>query len=301
VAICTEAPVDYPRAAMTTAPELELRFVGGTIELRGAAQATALPLPPACRWDPRTRCFRAPALAYAALVRVLRQAGQAYHDAARRYGVLEEGLQVRRVPRPFQSEALAAWSAAEGRGVVALPTGAGKSDVALLAIDAMRRDALVIAPTLDLVAQWYDLLRTRFRCDVGVVGGGEFVLKPLTVSTYDSAHLHAEHFGARFGLVVFDECHHLPSDAYALAARSLLAPYRLGLSATPERADGRHALLAELVGPQVYRRDVVELAGAYLAELRDRADRRRAHGRRARRLQRGAASIASSSRRRSYE
>jgi len=253
---------------MTTAPELELRFVGGTIELRGAAQGTALPLPPVCRWDPRTRCFRAPALAYAALVRALRQAGQAYQDAARRYGVLEEGLQVRRVPRPFQSEALEAWRAAEGRGVVALPTGAGKSDVALLAIDAMRRDALVIAPTLDLVAQWYDLLRTRFRCEVGVVGGGEFVLKPLTVSTYDSAHLHAEHFGARFGLVVFDECHHLPSDAYALAARSLLAPYRLGLSATPERADGRHALLAELIGPQVYRRDVVDLAGAYLAEYR---------------------------------
>lgn len=253
---------------MTTAGELELRFVGGTLELRGLARGAELPLPPACRWDPRTRCFRAPALAYAELVLALRQAGRAFGDAARRYGELDDGLQVRRVPRPFQSEALAAWRAASGRGVVALPTGAGKSDVALLAIDAMRRHALVIAPTLDLVAQWYDLLRTRFRCDVGVIGGGEFLLAPLTVSTYDSAHRHAEHFGARFGLVVFDECHHLPSEGYALAARALLAPYRLGLSATPERADGRHALLAELIGPEVYRRDVVDLAGVYLADYR---------------------------------
>ena len=55
-----------------------------------------------------------------------------------------------------------------------------------------------------------------------------------------------DHLGARFGLVVFDECHHLPSGAYSLAARSCLAPYRLGLTATPERTDGREADLDEL-------------------------------------------------------
>ena len=59
------------------------------------------------------------------------------------------------------------------------------------------------------------------------------------MTTYDSAYLHMEHFGARFGLVVFDECHHLPGDDYALAAELCLAPFRLGLTATPERADGR--------------------------------------------------------------
>jgi superfamily II DNA or RNA helicase len=75
-----------------------------------------------------------------------------------------------------------------------------------------------------------------------------------------------EHLGARFGLVVFDECHHLPSAAYALAARASLAPFRLGLTATPERADGREIELASLVGPVVYRKDIVELSGDYLAE-----------------------------------
>jgi superfamily II DNA or RNA helicase len=70
--------------------------------------------------------------------------------------------------------------------------------------------------------------------------------------------------GARFGLLVFDECHHLPSGAYALAAKGALAPYRLGLTATPERADGRDAELATLLGPIVYRKDVVDL-GEYLS------------------------------------
>jgi superfamily II DNA or RNA helicase len=147
-----------------------------------------------------------------------------------------------------------------------LPTGAGKSHVAVMAIDNKRRSALVIAPTLDLVRQWYDLLRTSFGTDVGLLGGGEYKILPLTVSTYDSAYIHMEHLGARFGLVVFDECHHLPGEAYALTARLCLAPYRLGLSATPERADGRHVLLEELVGPLVYRKDILELSGEYLAD-----------------------------------
>ena len=58
--------------------------------------------------------------------------------------------------------------------------------------------------------QWYDVLRTTFGVPVGVIGGGEYDVQPLTVTTYDSAHLHMEHLGDRFGLVVFDECHHLP-------------------------------------------------------------------------------------------
>ena len=142
-------------------------------------------------------------------------------------------------PRPYQAEALEAWRRSRARGVVVLPTGAGKSHVAVLAIAEKKRSTLVVAPTLDLVRQWYDLLTTTFGGPVGVLGGGEHDVQSLTVSTYDSLHLHAEHLGARFGLIVFDECHHLPSTAYALAARACIAPFRLGLTATPERADAR--------------------------------------------------------------
>jgi superfamily II DNA or RNA helicase len=135
-----------------------------------------------------------------------------------------------------------------------------------MAIDQKRRSTLVVAPTLDLVRQWFDLLVAAFGGPIGVIGGGEYDEQLLTVTTYDSAMLHMEHLGARFGLVVFDECHHLPSSGYALAARACLAPFRLGLTATPERADGRDAELAALIGPVVYRKDIVELSGDYLAE-----------------------------------
>ena len=243
---------------------LSLVFTGGTIEIRGAPADLALPV--ACAWDARTNSHRAPAVAYADVVRALVTAKLPFEDKARRYDELAAGARVQREARIYQKEALEAWRKARGRGVVVLPTGAGKSHVAVMAIDDKRRSALVVAPTLDLVRQWYDLLGAAFGVPIGLVGGGEHDVQPLTVTTYDSAHLHMEHLGARFGLIVFDECHHLPSAAYALAARSCLAPFRLGLTATPERSDGKEADLAALVGPMVYRKDIVELSGDYLAE-----------------------------------
>ncbi|HYP53143.1 MAG TPA: DEAD/DEAH box helicase, partial [Pyrinomonadaceae bacterium] len=65
---------------------------------------------------------------------------------------------------------------------------------------------------------------------------------------------------------IFDECHHLPSSVYRYAAEMSIAPFRLGLTATPERADGADLQLAQLVGPIVYRREAHELAGEYLAD-----------------------------------
>jgi superfamily II DNA or RNA helicase len=72
--------------------------------------------------------------------------------------------------------------------------------------------------------------------------------------------------GNQFGLVIFDECHHLPSSIYRYAAELAIAPFRLGLTATPERADGADLLLEQLIGPTVFRREAQELAGEYLAD-----------------------------------
>ncbi len=246
------------------APMIRLRFVAGTLEVHGLDEGS--PHVPAGRWDPRTQCLRAPAMEYASAVLSLRKAGLEYEDEARAYDELASGALAHRAPRPYQQEAIEAWKKRRGRGVVVLPTGAGKTHVAVMGIDLWRRSTLVVAPTLDLVRQWYDLLHATFRMPVGVVGGGDHDVRPLTVTTYDSAYIHMEHLGNRFGMVVFDECHHLPGSTYALGAQLCLAPFRLGLTATPERADGREDQLADLIGPTVYRRDIVDLSGDFLAD-----------------------------------
>jgi superfamily II DNA or RNA helicase len=247
----------------------QVRFHAGTVEVTGLP-ADFVGLPAGVAWDDRAACHRAPAIAYPDLLRALARLKVPYEDTARRYTTLEGGALVRREPRPYQREALAAWKERGGRGVVVLPTGAGKTLVAHLAIDDRRRSTLVVTPTLDLVRQWHDGLRVTFAAAgdtrIGVIGGGEYDLQPLTVTTYDSAYMHMDHLGDRFGLLVFDECHHLPGASYALAARFSIAPFRLGLTATPERADGREGDLDALVGPVIYRKDIVDMSGQYLAD-----------------------------------
>src|SRR5262249_45380802 len=123
-------------------------------------------------------------------------------------------------------------------------------------------------PTIDLLNQWYAELVLAFGEPVGLLGGGYSELQPLTVTTYDSAYIHLERWGNRYGLLVFDECHHLPGPTYAMSAIGSIAPFRLGLTATPGRADGQEVLLGELIGPTVYRREIRQLAGDFLAEYR---------------------------------
>ena len=71
------------------------------------------------------------------------------------------------------AEALAAWQQVGRRGIVVLPTGAGKTYVAQLAMQATQRSTLVVVPTLDLMHQWYAHLLAAFPdASVGLLGGG---------------------------------------------------------------------------------------------------------------------------------
>lgn len=244
--------------------ELILRFDAGTLVLDGADRSTTVPTP--FRWDERVHRWRAPAMAYRQVIEDLIRRKRPYRDEARQYDRFDFRVTLDMEPRPYQQEAIAAWRRHGRRGVVILPTGAGKSFVAQMAIEQTGRSTLIVVPTIDLMNQWYDLLLATFQAEVGLIGGGYFELGALTVTTYASAFRFMERLGPQFGFIIFDECHHLPGSAYRYAAEMAIAPFRLGLTATPERADGSEALLGHLIGPIVYRRAPRELAGEYLAE-----------------------------------
>ena len=195
-----------------------------------------------------------------------------------RYNRLKLHFNREHTPHPHQTEAFDAWQSNQYRGVVVLPTGSGKSLLALMGIAEIGRSTLVVAPTIDLMNQWYDLLKDAFSCDIGILGGGYHELEDLTVTTYDSAYMHMDRYGNRFGFVVFDEVHHLPGESYSHGAELSIAPYRLGLTATLERPDGRHLMLRDLVGPTVYEKGIRDLSGDYLSEYNTEAHRSRYGG-----------------------
>jgi superfamily II DNA or RNA helicase len=243
---------------------LTIDFDYGTLLVSGDETAVQ-PVRQHLTYDERIGRYRAAAHTYAAIIRRLHSAGLPFDDRARDFVpqsfIFDAGL----TPRPLQEQALVAWTNANRSGVVVMPTGSGKSFLAMMAIAAVQRPALVVVPTLDLMQQWARVLEAAFTTTVGMLGGGSKDIETLTVSTYDSAVIMMEFIGNRFGLIVFDECHHLPGRVNRTAAAMSIAPYRLALTATPERQDGGEAVLDALVGPICFRRDIDELEGAILA------------------------------------
>jgi superfamily II DNA or RNA helicase len=218
-------------------------------------------------WDDRVEKFRIPAIRYRAVVEALQAEAVDFIDEAKGFFAVDLVASVEMEPYPHQTEALAAWKLAGRQGVVVLPTAAGKTYLAQMAIQATPRTTLIVVPTLDLMHQWYAHLVSAFPdAEVGLLGGGSRDKSPILVATYDSAAIHAEALGNQYALIVFDECHHLPTDFNRVIAEYAIAPYRLGLSATPERTDGKHADLNILIGPEVYRKRAEDLAGKALAE-----------------------------------
>ncbi len=251
--------------ATDAAPRPRLLFDDGTILVEGHAEGDDLGLP-GVQFDPRAGMYRAEAIRYREIVQHLIDNKIASDDEARAYEKIKWTFSVVKEPFPHQTEGLDAWWKAKGRGVVVLPTGTGKTHLANLAIERAERPTLVVTPTIDLMTQWADELSLSFGTEIGMVGGGSNDVRPLTVTTYDSAHLHMGRLGNRFGLIVYDECHHLPGPTYGQSAVCAMAPFRLGLTATPERADNAHAALDVLIGPIVYRREITQLRGRFLAD-----------------------------------
>ncbi|HEY9618536.1 MAG TPA: DEAD/DEAH box helicase family protein [Microcoleaceae cyanobacterium] len=217
-------------------------------------------------WDDRVEKFRIPALHYRDVVLSLRAANTELIDNARQFQEIELVPSLEMEPYPHQQEALDAWKRSGRMGVVVLPTAAGKTYLAQLAMQSTQRSTLIMVPTLDLMHQWYAHLKAAFPdVEIGLLGGGSRDRTPILVSTYDSAAINAETLGNQYALLIFDECHHLPSDFNRVIAEYAIAPYRLGLSATPERTDGKHEDLNTLIGAEIYRRTAEELSGTALA------------------------------------
>jgi superfamily II DNA or RNA helicase len=237
---------------------IRLWFDKGTLLLTGEVGT------PYGRWDPRVGSYRIKAVHYRDVLEYLRESEIQYEDSVRKLPPVEP-LECTVELRSYQREALDKWRHTRMRGVLVLPTAAGKTYIALKAIDFLKTQTLIVVPTLDLIDQWRTKIKECLNVEAGAVGGGENTVRMITVSTYDSAYLQAELLGNRFMFIVFDEVHHLASPSYVQIAEMYIAPYRMGLTATYERSDERHALLPSLVGDIVYTVNVEELAGEHLS------------------------------------
>jgi len=250
--------------------KISLSFDRGTLLLKGLdyKELPNIPGISAWKWDIRMGAWRCEAIHYFQIQAALHSEfiSSFNDDVPQPVSVCWPKVELPDL-RPEQTYALAAWKQAGGRGQIVMPTGTGKTEVALAAMSETRTATLVVAPVRDLMYQWHRRILAAFDYDAGIIGDNLYNIKPVTVTTYDSAYIHMDKMGAGFGLLIFDEEHHLPGKCRREAAILSTAGMRLGLTATPERSDGLHKDLDWLIGPVVYQMPFGKAKGSTLADF----------------------------------
>jgi superfamily II DNA or RNA helicase len=241
---------------------MRFRFDGGTILLEGTGADNVGPTLPGMEWDARVGAYRAPGHAWRRIQDALSQRPA----GARPSEPVVEGWSAIEL-RPYQEAALLAWEMAGRRGIVVLPTGSGKTMVAVAAMARTGLPTLCLVPTRVLLQQWVKVLSEVWAGPVGRLGDGVRDLQRITVATFESAYRTMAAIGNRFELLVIDEVHHFGAAVRDEALEMSLAPARLGLSATPPGREDVMERLCQLVGPVVFRLTIGDLSGRYLADF----------------------------------
>lgn len=145
--------------------------------------------------------------------------------------------------RPYQHQATNAILEKES-GVLEAGTGSGKTVMGIAAIAARKQPTLILVHTKELLYQWRDRIEQFLNVEPGLVGDGRYDLRPVTVGIVNSTRKHLPELSQKFGHLVVDECHRVPSTLFTQTVSAFPPRYLLGLSATPYRRDG----LGKLIG-----------------------------------------------------
>ena len=196
----------------------------------------------------------------------LRSAGVEYRVEDRRQpGVVSGGgiPDLLQQPWPFQDEAARAMLARENC-LLRAPTGGGKTSVLISLIARLKVPSLVVVWNAGLFDQWRERLVKELGIDagdVGVISGGKWRLKPVTVAMQQSlaARELQPELLEYFGLVGCDEVQRAASDTLYAVVDQFPARYRFGISADERRKDGKEFITRDLFGEVAYEVDREEL------------------------------------------
>lgn len=238
----------------------------GTVLIKNTSQEWRPKLNSPLLWDPRVESYRARGRHYSTLLKECR--GLTFVDLVKTDLNYPTHAQWK-LPdlRPYQSTALQVWQEAGCAGIIVLPTGAGKTILALSAMSEIGSRCLCLVPTRALLEQWQNEIQKYYTGKIGIQGDGVHTLHPVTISTYESAYRNVALYGNQFDLVVVDECHHFGVGIRDEILEMLTARNRLGLTATLPVDSRFMGKINELIGPLVFELSVGDLSGSFLADF----------------------------------
>ena len=144
-----------------------------------------------------------------------------------------------------------------GGGIISLRCGGGKTVLSLHIISVLKVKTLVVVHKDFLMTQWRDrILEFLPGARIGKIQQNTIdiedkdivlaMVQSLSMKEYDEGTFDS------FGLVVYDECHHLGAEVFQKSMAKVASKYSLGLSATPKRKDGLTKVFEWFIGPIVF-------------------------------------------------
>ena len=144
-----------------------------------------------------------------------------------------------------------------GGGIVSLKCGGGKTVLALYILSQLKLKTLVVVHKDFLMTQWYDrILEFIPDAKIGKIQQDTIDIedKDIVLAMVQSLSMkeYPEDTFESFGLVIFDECHHLGAEVFSKCMAKVQSKYMLGLSATPNRKDGLRKVFEWYIGDIAY-------------------------------------------------
>jgi superfamily II DNA or RNA helicase len=145
--------------------------------------------------------------------------------------------------RDYQKDAINAISKKD-MGVIVAPPGSGKTIIGLKIIAEKQQPALIVVHRKQLMEQWIERVETFLGIpakDIGVIRKGKSKTgRQITIATIQTlikelTSQNNEEIKNAFGMIIIDECHHIPAETYWNAIQQMNSYYLYGLTATPFR------------------------------------------------------------------
>lgn len=134
------------------------------------------------------------------------------------------------------------------------PVSYGKTFTALAIANKLGQKTLVITHTTMLRDQWIAEIDKVFGIEAGKVGSGDFNIKPdIVVANVQTATKRMPELSDKFGTLILDEMHHLAASTFTSILDKSKARYKIGLSGTLVRKDGKHVVFNDYFGFTVFK------------------------------------------------
>lgn len=125
----------------------------------------------------------------------------------------------------------------------------GKTFMGIYLATKFKQKTLVVVHTQYLRDQWINETKKTLGIEAGIIGGGVFKTdSPIVIATIQTLRNRILDIASTFGLIIVDECHHVPATVFKSIVDKFKARYKIGLTATPWRKDGRHVMLQDYFG-----------------------------------------------------